>query len=185
VAEVNPFTCVGCGACVPECPREAIEFANSTMEQIIAALRGLLADKGPGEIRIVAFVESTIAYTGADFVGLDRMSYTPKVAIARVPSIARLGPKEILAAFALGADGVVLIEGQHDIYERFVRERVQALYDVLMEEGIEDIRLYESLVELPAYRKIAAIFNEHAAVVEELGPLPEDVREALREKLSL
>ena len=185
VADINPFTCSGCGACVPECPRGAIEFANYTREQMIAVLKGLLADKGPDEVRVVAFVESTIAYTGADFVGLDRMNYTPKVAIVRVPSVARLGEREILAAFALGADGVVLIEGQHDIYERFVKERVQAFYDALMEEGIEDIRLYESLVELPAYRKIAAIFNEHVAMIEELGPLPEDVREALREKLGL
>ena len=66
-----------------------------------------------------------------------------------------------------------------------MKERVQAFYDALMEEGIEDIRLYESLVELPAYRKIAAIFNEHVAMIEELGPLPEDVKEALKEKLGL
>ena len=185
VAKIDPFTCTGCGACVPECPREAIEFANNTREQLIAALRGLMADKKPDEVRLVAFVEKTIAYTGVDFVGLDRTNYTPKVLVIPVPTTARLGLKEILAAFALGADGVILIEGQHDIYERFVQERLDAFYDGLMERGIDDVRLWASLVELPAYRKIAGIFDEQTSMVEELGPLPEDVRKAVGEELGL
>ncbi|RLE68310.1 MAG: hypothetical protein DRJ43_05790, partial [Thermoprotei archaeon] len=77
------------------------------------------------------------------------------------------------------------IEGQHDVYERFVKERVDRLYDELMERGVEDARLWASLVELPAYRKIAGIFDEQVEMVEELGPLPDDVREALKKEIGL
>ncbi|MCK4433935.1 CoB--CoM heterodisulfide reductase iron-sulfur subunit A family protein, partial [Candidatus Bathyarchaeota archaeon] len=71
-AEINPFMCTGCGACIPVCPKDAIGFKNSTTKQIIAHLRGVLSQKEPDEVRIVAFVEKNVAYTGMDFLGLDR-----------------------------------------------------------------------------------------------------------------
>jgi heterodisulfide reductase subunit A len=56
-AKIDPFQCVGCGACIPVCPKEAIDFKNATAKQIMSNLRGVLAEKQAGEVRIVAFVE--------------------------------------------------------------------------------------------------------------------------------
>ncbi|MEM3536414.1 MAG: CoB--CoM heterodisulfide reductase iron-sulfur subunit A family protein, partial [Candidatus Bathyarchaeia archaeon] len=63
-AKIDPFQCVGCGACVPVCPKEAIDFRNSTSRQILATLRGVLAEKQSGEVRVVAFVDRNVGYTG-------------------------------------------------------------------------------------------------------------------------
>ncbi len=175
-ASINPYLCTGCGACVPECPERAIDFKNSTESQVLAQINGVLADKGKEEIRVVAFVEKTIAYTGVDFLGLDRLEYPTEVRVIPVPSTAFLGLRHLLHAFTAGADGVVLIEGKHDMDERFMRERAKSLAKQLEENGIESSRLWYSLVEIPAYRKIAGIFNSFTTMLQDMGPVTEEAR---------
>jgi len=94
-AKIDPFMCTGCGACVPVCPKSAIEFKNSTTKQIFAKLNGVLADKEPEEVRIVAFVDNVVGYTDMDFLGLDRINYPENIRIVAVPSTAILGLKHI------------------------------------------------------------------------------------------
>lgn len=179
-AEIDPFTCTGCGGCVPVCPLGAIDFRNSTREQIGATLRGLLHGKEEDETRLVAFVEKSIGYTGVDFLGLDRTGYPQSVRIVPVPTTALLGIDHVLSAFAHGADGVLVIEGEHDIDERFTRERIDSLRDELEDLGIDGMRLYYSLVQLPAYKNLARIFEIHASTVEDIGPLEPEEQEAAR-----
>ena len=182
---VDPFLCSGCGACIPECPIEAIDFKNSTEAQIISMLRGMLRDKRLGESRLVAFVEGSIAYTGVDFLGLGRLNYPVNVMVFKVPSTALLSLKYLLYAFALGADGVIMIEGRHDIDETFTKQRIRFLRDRLDDIGIDSMRLWYSLVELPSYKNIAKIFDLHTKTVEELGPVEEDAIEEIKEKLGI
>jgi len=184
-ADIDPFLCSGCGGCVPECPAGAIGFRNATEKQVVAALRGVLRDKGPGEVRLVAFVEGTIAYTGVDFLGLDRLAYPASVRVVEVPSTALIGLGHLLHAFALGADGVVMIEGRHDIDEMFTKRRINPLKEGLDERGIDGTRLWYSLVELPSYKNIAGILALHAKTVEELGPLDEELLEGIRGRLRI
>lgn len=184
-AEINPYICTGCGACVPACPRYAIDFKNSTEKQMLAQIRGLLADKKPDEAMIIAFVEKSIAYTGADLVGLDRKEYATEVRIVRVPSTALLSLKHLLYAFAEGADGIAIIEGTMDIHEKFVKSNIEKFVSSLEDQGIESIRIWYSLVELPAYKKIAAIFDELSLMVKDLGPVPDDIRNDIKQKLGV
>jgi len=179
-AELDPFTCTGCGGCVPVCPQGAIDFRNSTREQITATLKGLLHGKGEKETRLVAFVEKSIGYTGVDFLGLDRTGYPQSVMVVPVPTTALLGLDHLLWAFALGADGVLVIEGEHDIDERFTRARIDDLRDELEGLDIDGMRLYYSLVQLPAYKNLARIFEIHASTVEDIGPLESEELEAAR-----
>lgn len=183
--EINPYICMGCGACVPECPRDAIDFKNSTEEQLFAQMRGVLADKGPEEYRILAFVDQTIAYAGADFLGLYRTEYPTETRIIKVPSTAILSLKHLLYAFAAGADGIAIIEGQHDIDERFMKQRIQKFMPSLEDHGIESVRIWYSLVMLPAYKKMAGIFSELAFMIQDLGPVSEETRSAIKQKLNL
>ncbi|MBL7080809.1 hydrogenase iron-sulfur subunit, partial [Candidatus Bathyarchaeota archaeon] len=182
-AEVDPFTCNGCGGCVPACPREAIDFKNSTRSQLRAALRGVLMGKGEDELRLVAFVEKNIGYTGVDFLGLDRAHYPENVMVIPVPTTAFLGLGHILDAFAAGADGVIAIEGDHGVDEAFTRERMEEYRDELEDIGVDGMRLYYSLVQLPAYKNIARLFQIHASTVEDLGPLEPEEEEAVRARL--
>jgi heterodisulfide reductase subunit A len=184
-AKINPFICTGCGACIPVCPKEAIDFKNSTNRQIIANLKGVLADKTPEEIRTVAFVDKNVGYTGMDFLGLDRISYPESVRIIAVPSTAIIGLKHLLYAFAFGADGVLVIEGQQEMDEKFTKKRMLDMNRSLGEAGIESMRVRYSYVPLPVYKKAAELFTMFTERIKKFGPLNIEKRNKVKEKLGV
>jgi heterodisulfide reductase subunit A len=184
-ARVDPFQCVGCGGCVPVCPREAIDFKNATTKQIVAGLRGVLADKEAGEVRVVAFVDKNVGYTGMDFLGLDRTNYPENIRIVSVPSTAILGLKHLLSAFALGADGVLVIEGSQEIDEKFTKKRMIEMGRELAKFGIESMRVRYSYVPLPVYKKAAELFSMFTDRIKKFGPLADEKRDAIRQKLQV
>jgi len=181
-AQINPFMCTGCGACIPVCPREAIDFKNSTTKQIVAQLIGVLSDKQPEEVRIVAFVDKNIGYTGMDFLGLDRVNYPENIRIVPVPSTAILGLKHLLYAFAFGADGILIIEGQEEIDEKFTKKRMIEIGRSLGEFGIESMRVRYSYVPLPVYKKAADLFTMFTERIKKFGPLTPEKRETIKQK---
>ena len=183
-AKIDPFMCTGCGACVPVCPKSAIEFKNSTTKQIFAKLNGVLADKEPGEVRIVAFVDNVVGYTDMDFLGLDRINYPENIRIVAVPSTAILGLKHILYAFANGADGVLVIEGQEEIDKEFTKKRMIDMGKTLSEYGIKSMRMRYSYVPLPVYKKAADLFTRFTERIKKFGPISAEEREAIKQKLS-
>jgi heterodisulfide reductase subunit A len=182
-AEINPFMCTGCGACVPVCPREAIDFKNSTTKLIIANLRGVLSDKEPDEVRVVAFVEKNVGYTGMDFLGLDRDNYPENIRIVSVPSTAIIGFKHLLYAFAFGADGILVIEGQQDVDEKFTKKRMIEMGRSLAEFGIKSMRVRYSYVPLPVYKKAADLFTRFTERIKKFGPVAEEKRNNIKQKL--
>jgi heterodisulfide reductase subunit A len=182
-AEVDPFICNSCGGCIPICPKEAIDFKNSTRSQLRAVLKGVLMNKKENEIRVIAFVDRNIGYTGVDFLGLDRASYPENLRVIPIPTTAFLGLGHILDAFAAGADGVIAIEGDHSVDKEFTKKRIEKYRDELEDIGIDGMRLYYSLVQLPAYKNIARLFDIHSSTVEDLGPLEPEEKEAVLEHL--
>jgi heterodisulfide reductase subunit A len=182
-AKIDPFLCTGCGACIPVCPQEAIDFKNSTSKQVIASLRGVLADKDPGEVRVVAFVDKNVGYTGMDFLGLDRTNYPANIRIVPVPTTAILGLKHLLYAFAYGADGVLVIEGTQEIDEKFTKKRMIEMGRELAKYGIENMRVRYSYVPLPVYKKAAELFTMFTDRIKKFGPLLEDKRNSVKEKI--
>ncbi|MEM2946658.1 MAG: 4Fe-4S binding protein [Candidatus Bathyarchaeia archaeon] len=184
-AKIDPFQCTGCGACIPICPQEAIDFKNSTIRQIKATIKGVLADKTPEEIRIIAFVDKNVGYTGVDFLGLDRANYPENIRIVAVPTTAILGKKQILMAFAYGADGVLVIEGSEEIDEKFAKKRMIEMGKELTAFGIETMRLRYSYVPLPVYKKAAELFTMFTDRIKKFGPLAEEKRQNIVQKLQL
>jgi heterodisulfide reductase subunit A len=184
-ANINPFQCIGCSACIPVCPQEAIDFKNSTSRQIFAQLHGLLADKEAGEVRIIAFVDKNVGYTGMDFLGLDRTNYPENIRIVPVPSTAILGLKHMLSAFAYGADGVLVIEGSEEIDERFTKKRMIDMGRELAKYGIESMRVRYSYVPLPVYKKAAELFSMFTDRIKKFGPLSEEKRNSVKQRLQM
>jgi len=182
-AKIDPFQCSGCGACIPICPQEAIDFKNSTTKQIIATLRGVLADKQPSEVRVVAFVDKNVGYTGMDFLGLDRTNYPENIRIVPVPSTAILGLKHMLYAFAYGADGVLAIEGTQEIDEKFSKKRMIDMGRELAQYGIESMRVRYSYVPLPVYKKAAELFSMFTERIKKFGSLSEEKRNNIKQKV--
>jgi heterodisulfide reductase subunit A len=183
-AKVDPFQCTGCGACIPICPQEAIDFKNATSKQIIASLKGVLADKDPSEVRIVAFVDKNVGYTGIDFLGLDRAKYPENIRIVAVPTTAIISLKHMLNAFAYGADGVLVIEGTQEIDEKFSKKRMIDMGRELAKYGIENMRVRYSYVPLPVYKKAAELFTMFTDRIKKFGPFPEEKRNNIRQKIS-
>ncbi|HVP41103.1 MAG TPA: 4Fe-4S binding protein [Candidatus Krumholzibacteriaceae bacterium] len=184
-AKIDPFQCVGCGACIPVCPKEAIDFKNSTNRQITAALKGVLMDKTPDEVRVVAFVDKSVGYTGMDFLGLDRMNYPENIRIVAVPSTAIIGLKHVLSAFAYGADGVLVVEGQQDVDVTFTKKRMIEMNKTFGEYGIESMRVRYSYVPLPVYKKASELFSMFTERIKKFGPLKEEKRKAVKDKLGI
>jgi heterodisulfide reductase subunit A len=184
-AKINPFVCTGCGACIPVCPKEAIDFKNSTNRQILANIRGVLMDKAPDEVRIVAFVDKNVGYTGMDFLGLDRVNYPENIRIVTVPSTAIIGLKHLLYAFAFGADGILVIEGQEEIDKHFTKKRMIEMNRSLAEHEIKGMRVRYSYVPLPVYKKAADLYTRFTERIKKFGPLPIEKRNKLKEKLGI
>jgi len=102
-----------------------------------------------------------------------------------VPSTAIIGLKHLFYAFAFGADGILMIEGQEEIYEHFTKNRMIETNRALAEYGIETMRVRYSYVPLPTYKKAAQILTMFAARIKKFGPLSIEERNKLKEKLGI
>jgi len=179
---INPISCVGCGICVPQCPKEAIKLDNSTEEQLMAQILSL-SHEGTTP-RIIAFLEKEIAYGSADLAGQSRASYSSNVKIVRVPTTGRIGLKHLLYAFANGVDGIVLLEDHGGVFtEEALREHVTQLKKGLSAFGVEGLRLMSYSTTLPEYNKVINVFDTFAARISKLGPVKENVRKNILEKI--
>jgi coenzyme F420-reducing hydrogenase delta subunit len=143
----------------------------------------VLADKASNEVRVIAFVDKNVGSTGIDFLGLDRTTYPENVVVVQVPSTAILGLKHLLYAFAFGADGVLVIEGTQEIDEKFSKKRITEMGQELAHLGIESMRIRYSHVPLPVYRKAAELFTKFTERIKKFGPLLEEKRAQIKEKL--
>lgn len=181
-AIVNPVSCIGCGICVPVCPEAAIDLNNNTEAQLIEQIKGI--SQGGTGTKIIAFLEKNTAYAAADAAGQTRLSYSPNVHIVSVPTTGRVGLHHILHAFASGADGIILIEGDDSVMtDERLREHVIALKKNLRPYGIKSLRLVSTSTTIPQYQKILNLFETFNTRVEKMGKIPETKRNAIKEKL--
>jgi heterodisulfide reductase subunit A len=179
---VNQISCIGCGICVPKCPKQAIDLNDCTEAQLTAQIRGI--SEGGIPPRIIAFVEKNTAYGSADLAGQTRQSYSPNVKIISVPSAGRVGLKHVLTAFAAGADGVVFIEGNDSVFtEEALREHVIQMKKEIRAYGVKPLRLISIATTLPQYDKILNIFETFASRVAKIGPVSEETRAKIKERL--
>ncbi len=184
---VDPITCIGCGACVSECPEGVFELAHYTDSQVDAEIKGLLDESSP-DIRILGLFGDALAYVAADSAGTARLEYPPSVRIMRVPSAARTGRREILRAFAYGADGVLLSDEEGGDVSHIVEERVKALGLELDALGIGKDRLTFVPMLLPVYKVLPKYVDTFDKKVRQLGKLSKELRkkalDAANEKVS-
>jgi len=180
---INPISCIGCGVCVPRCPRQALDLLHSTDEQLMAQVQGVSEDDV--HPKLVAFIERNTAYGSADLVGQTRSTYTPNVRIISVPSVGRVGLKHVLQAFASGADGVIFVEGDDSLFkEDQVRDYLTQLKKELGAYGVEPLRLISITTTLPQYDKILNIFETTNTRITKIGPIKEEARSKIKEKLA-
>lgn len=136
------------------------------------------------EPRIVAFLCYWCSYTGADAAGTARLKYPPNVDIIRVMCSGRIDPELVTAAFAKGADGVVVcgchigdchyIAGNHK-----TMARMPLVARALVQLGIDHGRFVHEWVSAAEGEKFAALVERVTRQVRRLGPLdwPRRMRE--------
>lgn len=125
---------------------------------------------------ILAFFCSWCTYTAADLAGVSRLKYEPNVRVVRVMCSGRIDPQFVLAAFADGADGVLLggchpgdchyAEGNFRALRRFV-----LLRRMLRELGIAEPRFRLEWISAAEGERVRSVINEMVGQVRALGPL--------------
>jgi len=173
--QIDQIGCIGCGACVSECPVDVFDLAHYTDSQIEAEMRGILEEE-ESDIRIIGFIGDVLAYVAADTVGTARMEYPSSIRMMRVPSAARVARKEILEAFAYGADGVLLSDEEGGEIAHIVEERLKALGPELDSLGIGKDRVTFVPMLLPIYKVLPKFVDTFDKKVKQLGKLSKDLR---------
>jgi len=184
IITINPISCVGCGMCVPRCPQQAIKLNHCTEEQLLAQIKAV--SFGERHPKILAFIEGKTAYGSADLAGQTRSSYTSNVEIIRVPSTGRIGLNHVLYAFAHGADAIIFVEGDDSVFtEEMLRDQVTQMKKELANYGVESLRLISISTTLPQYDKILNIFETTNSRISKIGPLSEEKRNSIKQKLGI
>jgi F420-non-reducing hydrogenase iron-sulfur subunit len=124
----------------------------------------------------VAFFCNWCTYTAADLAGVSRMKYAPNACVIRLMCSGRLDPQFVLAAFARGADGVLIggchpgdchyIEGNYKALRRF-----HLLKRMLADLGIQDERLRLEWISAAEGEKVKHVINDMVQKVRRFGPL--------------
>ncbi len=177
--QVDQIACVGCGACVSECPVGVFDLAHYTDAQVAATVEGLLSEPSD-DIRVLGVFGEVLAYVAADSAGTARLEYPPAIRIIRLPSAARLARKEILAAFAAGADGVLLSDEEGGEVSHVVEERLKALAPELDRLGIGRDRVTFVPMLLPIYKVLPKFIETFEKKVQQLGKLGAEARAAAK-----
>ena len=126
--------------------------------------------------RILAFFCNWCTYTAADLAGVSRMKYASNVRIIRLMCSGRLDPQFVLAAFAGGADGVLIggchpgdchySEGNYKALRRF-----HLLKRMLNDLGIGGERVRLEWISAAEGEKVKVVVNDMVEKVLSLGPL--------------
>jgi F420-non-reducing hydrogenase iron-sulfur subunit len=128
------------------------------------------------EPKIVAFFCTWCTYMAADLAGTSRMKYAPNARVIRVMCSGRIDPQFVLAAFANGADGV-LIGGCHpgDCHYQegnySCLRRARLLKRVLEEVGIEADRFRLEWISAAEGDRVRVVINDMVEKLKALGPL--------------
>jgi len=178
--QVDQIACIGCGACVSECPVKVFDLAHYTDQQVAAAVEGLLSEPSD-DVRILGVFGDVLAYVAADSAGTARLEYPPAIRIMRLPSAARFARKEVLSAFADGADGIMLSDEEGGEIAHIVEERLKALWPELDQLGIGKERVAFVPMLLPIYKVLPKFVDTFEKKIRQLGKLSESARSGARE----
>ncbi|MHA2374428.1 MAG: hydrogenase iron-sulfur subunit, partial [Candidatus Thorarchaeota archaeon] len=181
---IDSISCVGCGICIPLCPKGALDLRHCTESQLIAQIQGV-CEEGEASPKIIAFLEKMTAYASADLGGTSRRSYSSEVRLVGVPSTGRLSIKHLLHAFAAGADGIMLVEGDDSLLSTdALRARVIQLKKELRKFGIKPLRLQSTTTTIPQYEKMMSLFDSFVERIKKINPVSQEKREELKKYLA-
>ena len=137
------------------------------------------------EPRIVGFFCTWCTYLAADLAGTSRIKYAPNVRVVRVMCSGRIEPQFVLAAFANGADGV-LIGGCHPGDCHYQQgnynclRRARFLKRLLTQLGIAEERFRVEWISAAEGDRVRVVINDMVEKLRALGALRLDTNRPAR-----
>ncbi|HHX74736.1 MAG TPA: FAD-dependent oxidoreductase [Firmicutes bacterium] len=167
--------CQACGLCVGICPARAIRFRNPYAQHALDQLdEAVTLAQQNGKPATVVFCCSYGAYAEKAFLDYVNGEKPQNLAIVRVPCVAKVEVENILKAFDLGAEAVLIAGCEqetectyHDV-SKWADQRAGRAQEILAELGLEKERV-QSLSLTPEqvrnFAAVAADFLAQAAAV--------------------
>jgi len=175
---IRNVECQACGLCVGICPGSAIRFRNQYVEVALSRLETAVAGaQGNGPVAVV-FCCSYGAFAERDFFKYLNNGKPRNLAVVRVPCVAKVEVRNILEAFDLGAEGVLLAgcQGQDECtyldVAKWADKRAARAREILEQIGIagERVRTVELTVDqIRDFAGVAAEFLSEFKDVSNVG----------------
>jgi NADPH-dependent glutamate synthase beta subunit-like oxidoreductase/coenzyme F420-reducing hydrogenase delta subunit/NAD-dependent dihydropyrimidine dehydrogenase PreA subunit len=165
VSHTDPALCKGCGMCVSACPSGAREL----VPDIPASIKRQIEEQ-PRDGGVVCFACKFGWGYSTDSIKTEAKTVIPVVCIGKVDST------EILEAFQMGAEGVMLLGcGEGDCHfqdgNEEARKRIYLLHRVLESFGIDKKRLEVVTSIDPAGERMPGLVNGFIDRLRGLGPI--------------
>ncbi len=177
----NPNRCRRCGICMGACPERIISFKNYSVRMISDMIKSIeMPDVEAEKPRIIAFLCENDAYPSLDIIGKKHVEYSPYIRIIPVRCLGSVSTSWIADSLSQGFDGAILIGCKYgDDYQcHFIRgsevcnTRMENVQEKLKQLVLEPERVEFHTLSIDEYDKIPGIFNDFAAVIDEVGPNP-------------
>ncbi len=179
---INPLLCSGCGRCVSACPKNSLDLFKMSRDELRSLIEGILFKGGDDNApKIIVFSEEEISYRVVDQAGMRKKSYPTSIHIIKVPVIELIDEKIIQYTFALGADGIILLnDPQPNDALVQLDSRIEKVQNNLERIGIDSMRLSRNTIYLPEVEKIIKLFKVFNEIIEEFGKINPETLDRLR-----
>ena len=177
----NEARCRRCGTCMGACPVRVISFENYSVDTVGSQIKSIdMPDEFSERPRILLLACENDAYPALDMAGLSRTVYSAFVRAIPVRCLGSINAIWITDALNGGWDGVMMMGCKRgDDYQcHFVKGSELAYYrmskidDTLKGMGLETERVASYEVAITDNQKVAALINEYAAKIKEIGMSP-------------
>jgi quinone-modifying oxidoreductase subunit QmoB len=173
--------CRRCGVCMGACPERIVSFKDFSVSIITAMIKAVnVPDEFEEKPRILALMCENDAFPAMDLMGQHHLKYSPFIRAIPIRCLGSVNSVWITDAISAGYDGVILIGCKYgDDYQcHFCKGSELADYrsgnirEKLEQMSMEDKRLELHQLQISDYERLPEIFNNFAAVIEEIGMNP-------------
>ncbi|MBI4741082.1 MAG: hydrogenase iron-sulfur subunit [Betaproteobacteria bacterium] len=177
----NQARCRRCGTCMGACPVRVISFENYSVDTVGMQIKAVdMPDEFSERPRILILACENDAYPALDMAGLSRTEYSAFVRVIPVRCLGSVNTIWVTDALNSGYDGVMMMGCKKgDDYQcHFVKGSELAHYrmsktdDTLKQLGLEKERVMSFEVAITDSQKVAALINDYAAKIKEIGMSP-------------
>jgi quinone-modifying oxidoreductase subunit QmoB len=177
----NATRCRRCGVCMGACPERIVSFKDYSVSIVTEMIKAVnVPDEFEEKPRILALLCENDAFPALDIVGQHRLQYSPLVRVIPVRCLGSVNAGWVREAVSAGYDGVILIGCKYgDDYQcHFVKgselaaSRGDNIREKLKQMALEDQRVEFHQLQISEYERLPEIFNNFAAMIEEIGMNP-------------